>query len=139
MKAQGQPDDLARLTTLLRYATTGAWALAIYETIIVQKQITAHLRAALAPLPVLEERLGPDRADPLPILQALPIDDRGAPVVCLTGVEEAFPDLFGYLDLQRETLAQMDFRLILWVTEYGWRMLSRRAPNFYSRRCRAVH
>jgi tetratricopeptide (TPR) repeat protein len=127
------PDDLVRLTTLLRHAEGGTWALAVYESAIIRKQIMGELRATLAPLPVLEERLGSDRADPLAILQALPLDDHAAPVVSLTGIEESFPSLFGYLDLQRELLAQMPHRLILWVTEYGWRELADHAPNFYSR------
>ncbi|MDH7485790.1 MAG: tetratricopeptide repeat protein [Anaerolineae bacterium] len=130
---ENQLDDLTRLTTLLHHASGGTWTLALYENAIIQKQIIARLRAALAPLPVLEERLSSDRADPLPILRALPIDDHGPPVVCLTGVEEAFPALFGYLDLERELLALMPHRLILWVTEYGWRQLAEHAPNFYSR------
>lgn len=136
LSSQAQADhtaELARLVTLLRHASGGVWALALYDSVAIQAQIVARLRTELAPLPVLEESLGPDRADPLSILQTLPVDEGGAPVVCFTSVEESFPDLFGYLDLQRETLAQTAFRLVLWVTDYGWRTLAGRAPNFYSR------
>ena len=136
---EDSPDELARLTTLLGHARGGTWVLAIYESAIIQKQIIAQLRAALSPLPVLEERLGPDRADPLPVLRALPSSAQGAQVVCLTGVEEAFPALFGYLDLQRELLALTSYRLILWITEYGWRELAEHAPNFYSRLSGVFH
>ncbi|MSP13224.1 MAG: tetratricopeptide repeat protein [Chloroflexi bacterium] len=125
--------QLDRLVTLLRYASGGTWALALYDDPALQEQIIKYLEKTLAPVPVLSEPLGSERADPLPILQTLPEGKSGSPVVCFTHVETAFPSLFGYLDLQRETLALMSFRLVFWVTDYGWRSLAERAPNFYSR------
>jgi tetratricopeptide (TPR) repeat protein len=120
-----------RLTTLLRLAE-GAWALAVYEDAAIQRQVIEQLRLALAPLPVLELSLLSRTPDPLAILHELQAE-QPAPVVCFTGVGSAFPNLCGYLDLQRESLAQLPHRLVFWVTEYDRHYLAEHAPNFYSR------
>ena len=122
-----------RLATLLRLAE-GAWALALFEDGAVQRRATEELRRILAPLPVIECQLTAQQADPLSFLQGLPTNGQtGEPVVVFTGVGAAFPALFGYLDVQREALARLPYRLLFWVDSFERRSLAENAPNFYSR------
>lgn len=109
--------------------------LAVYEDGAVQRQVTARLRELLAPLPLVEISLVGRVPDPLAIIRSLHLPaDQPAPVICFTGVGSALQSgLSGYLDLQRETLAQLPHRLLFWVTDYDLRFLSDHAPNFYSR------
>ncbi len=126
--------ECKRLTTLLRLVP-GAWALALYEDAAIQRRIIAQVRAAIAPLPLIEISLVEREPDPLAIVRCLELPaDQDAPVVCFTGVGSALDrGLYSYLDLQRETLAQLPHRLLFWVTLHDLQALSRHAPNFYSR------
>lgn len=126
--------EVKRLTTLLRLVES-AWVLAVYEDGAVQRQVSDQIRERLAPLPVLEISLVGTVPDPLAIIRSLHLPpDQPAPVICFTGVGSALAGgLSGYLDLQRETLAQVPHRLLFWVTDYDLGFLSDHAPNFYSR------
>jgi hypothetical protein len=126
--------ECKRLTTLLRLVP-GAWALALYEDAAIQRRIIAQVRAAIAPLPLIEISLVEREPDPLALVRCLELPaDQDAPVVCFTGVGSALDrGLYSYLDLQRETLAQLPHRLLFWVTPYELQALSQHAPNFYSR------
>ncbi len=123
--------SLQRLATLLRLAR-GAWALAVYESGDVQRLMVEELRAAVAPIPVIEISLVRETPDPLRIVRR--IDPNGdAPVVSFDAVGYQLDDLAGFLDLQRDLLATYPHRLVFWVTERDHRQLAQKAPNFYSR------
>ena len=123
--------QLRRLARLLRTAE-GAWALAVVSDAQERRRALRWLRAELAPLDVVELRLSRGAADPLALLRALPAR-QPAPVVSFTGVTAAGPALFGYLDLQREPLARLPYRLLFWVSEREHHALAVHAPNFVSR------
>jgi hypothetical protein len=117
---------LKRMARLLRIAP-GAWVVAVAPA-SARPRLLARLRSALAPLPIHDQPLDPAAPDPLPIARA-----ESAPVLSLSGVGAALPDLGGYLDLQRDTLATLPHRIVLWVTPDELAVLARQAPNFYSR------
>jgi len=127
-------DELDELVTLLRYATAGCWAFALYNTVAVREAAVEALRKRLN-LPVYEFTF--DRGEPNPrrYLEALPSGVRDGPaVVCLYDVERAFPQALGYLDLTREWFLHRPHRLVLWVTEYGRVEVAVEAPNFWAAR-----
>lgn len=127
------PAPLPRLATLLRLAE-GAWAVATYDDRVQQRQLSNELRAAVAPVPVIERSLNHATPDPLAILQALAQKiGRTAPLVSFTGIEQVLPDIYGYLDLQRESLAGLPHRLLFWVAPHTLHELAVHAPNFMSR------
>jgi hypothetical protein len=55
-------------------------------------------------------------------------------VVCVFDIDQAGPDFFGYLELQREIIVDLEVSVILWTTEYEFRQLALHAPNFYEYR-----
>ena len=115
-------------------AAEGAWVLAEYEDARIRQRIIEQLRQILAPLPMVDISLVGITPDPLAILKELSIaPGSDAPVVSFTGVGGNLPELCGYLELQRDSLARLPHRLIFWVTEYDIRVLAEQAPNFYSR------
>jgi tetratricopeptide (TPR) repeat protein len=127
--------NFKRLVTLLRLVD-GAWALALYEDTSIQRQMIEKLRAALAPQSMLTISLAGQTLDLLALVQAQPLQpDIPAPVICFTRLDNPIREktLPGYLDLQRDQLAQLPHRLILWVRESELRALAEHAPNFYSR------
>lgn len=123
--------SLRRLATLLRLAA-GAWALAVYESGDVQRQMVDELRQAIAPLPLVEVSLLKETPDPLRIVRGIEPDGE-APVVSFHSVGRQVADLAGYLDLQRDVLAGFPHRLLFWVNPRDRAELARRAPNFFSR------
>ncbi|MFP5264444.1 MAG: ATP-binding protein [Blastocatellia bacterium] len=53
-------------------------------------------------------------------------------MIFLFDLERAFPESLGFLDLQREVLAEMEISVVCWVTPFEHREIAGRAPNFYS-------
>lgn len=127
------PAPLHRLATLL-WLAEGAWALAVYDDPAHRRRLLHELRAAVAPLPVIEVSLAQGTPDPLSVLHTF-VQHRAerAPLVSFTGVERALPDLAGYLELERDTLARLPQRLLFWVTPDDVHDLALQAPNFLSR------
>ncbi|MBA3946771.1 MAG: hypothetical protein H0X37_19695 [Herpetosiphonaceae bacterium] len=129
---------ISRLTTLLRVAD-GAWCIAVYRDERRRQALSRQLRAALLPLPLIELSLQNTAPDPLALLQSLPPVAYPAPVVSFTHVGNALPALYGYLDTEREALAQLSHRLLFWLKERELHDLARHAPNFYSRLSGVFH
>ena len=126
-------DNLRRLKTLFEIAE-GAWAFGFFESVAMREVVIEQLRAALAPLPVLDLSLLGSPSSLELELDALPTN-HPAPVVVLHPLPQS-EDLriFGTnLDIRREVLARLPHRLLLCVNEYEWRTLAEHAPNFYSR------
>lgn len=130
LSAPPQAASLRRLARLLRMAE-GVWTVALVDEPATQQAAIERLAAAVAPVPLVVRSLATAH-DPLALVRRLPAG-KTAPVVCLTDVGRAFPDLFGYLDLQRDTLARERHRLVLWMTPAECRQLAEHAPNFFSR------
>lgn len=124
---------LRRLATLLRLAD-GAWAVATYKDRAERRHALHHIRAAVAPVPLIEATLSQRASDPLAVLRAVNTRSRSsAPIVSFTGVEQALPDLLGYLDLERDYLAQLPYRLLFWLKPRELHEFARHAPNWMSR------
>ncbi len=123
-------DDLADLTALLRHTAHG-WAFALYDTAAVRDEVTARLRAALAPVPVHEVTLTPDQPNLLDHL--LPLNDAHS-VVIVHDLERLGPEAFDYLDFSREALAALPHTLVFWVTLHGRIQTVRKAANFWAQR-----
>jgi len=122
---------LKRLALLLRLAE-GVWVLAVYRNRHVRQAVTEELRVRVAPLPVVTISLATPEPDLLTILNKAGAA-ASAPVVGFTDLRAAGPRLIRSLDLEREALARLPYRLVFWVTEGERGQLAARAPNFYSR------
>jgi tetratricopeptide (TPR) repeat protein len=123
--------NFQRLTLLLHLAQS-VWVLAVYEDGAIQRLVMEDLCKALAPLPIYQESLLGRTPDPLAVLQSLTPTDPPALVV-FSPLGPQLSELCGYLDIQREALARLPFRLLLWANRYEQRFLADHAPNFYSR------
>lgn len=127
--------DLAELAVLLRYAERGAWAFAVYNTVAVRDEVVDVLRALIAPIPVNDFTLTPERGNPLAYLDSLPLQARiGRAVVFFFDIERAGEEVWGYLELHREAFAEYPHGLVFWVTPAGRVTAVRRAPHFWAQR-----
>ena len=127
-------ETLQRLVTLLNASDTGAWAFALFDNDSGRQRIRHELGLRLS-VPLTDAALDAAHANPLAFLDALPAAvQRQRLVVSYTGLEAAMPDLFAYLDIQREAYNQFPHSLLFWVTADGWRQVVAHAPNFTSRR-----
>lgn len=118
-----------KLVTLLTHVRRGAFVVALYDRLPIRRKMTAALRHRL-PQRVHEVYLSAQQRNPIDLIRAL--EPKMGEVVCLFDLERAFPESLGYLDLQREVLADMGISVICWVTPFEHRELAQRAPNFYA-------
>lgn len=121
--------ELERLVLLIQEVWQGAFAVALHDQMSVRRKLTAALRQRL-PQPVYEIGLNEHERNPVDTIQKLEI--RRGSVVSLFDFERASPEVFRYLDLQREILVEAEISLVCWVTPYEHRELAGRAPNFYA-------
>jgi tetratricopeptide (TPR) repeat protein len=120
---------------LLRHASGGAWAIALYNTVVVRDQVMTDLRSRLAPLPVYNFTFTAERANPLAYLEQLPTEVREKrTIVFLYDLTRGGERVWGYLEMQREALADHPHGLIFWLTLGERGEAVRRAPNFWSQR-----
>lgn len=125
--------DLAELAVLLRYAERGSWAFAVYNTVPVRDEVAGVLRQLLAPLPVYDFTLSPERPNPLAYLKDIPAgQERG--IVFFFDLEQTGGAVWDYLEMQRENLAVRALNLVFWINRQAWQEGLRRAPNFWSQR-----
>ncbi|MBI4771788.1 MAG: tetratricopeptide repeat protein [Chloroflexi bacterium] len=134
---RGLPEHLARadfadLAKLLRHADQGAWAFGLYNTVAIRDEVVDALRVLLAPLPVLDFTLSPDRPDPLACLQDLPAGERA--ILFFYDIEYAGAGALNALEYQREWFAAHPHGLVFWVTPAGQVRVARGAPNFWAQR-----
>ena len=125
--------DLQRLALHFNEVERSSWVFARFTSTAYLQRIRAELVLRLN-LQIVDYALGPTRRDPLAYLDELPPAAQGQRlIVSFTGLEQALPELFGYLDFQREAYTVHPHGLLFWVTEDLWRQVMQRAPNFYSR------
>jgi formylglycine-generating enzyme required for sulfatase activity len=124
-----------KLLTLLASSRHGAIAVALYERPAEAEEVLTTLRERL-PARVITIRLNETERNPIDRLRANGV--RPGDVVCLFDLRRASPDAFGYLDLQREVLAEMEILLVCWVTPGEHRDLATKAPNFHRYRTTLV-
>ncbi len=132
---QLEPGELERLTLLLRHATGGAWAAALYNTAAIRDQVMDVLRARLAPLPVHDFTFTAERTNPTAYLEQLPAEARDErAIVFLYDLTRGGERVWGYLEMQREALAEHPHGLVFWLTPGERAEAVRSAPNFWSQR-----
>ena len=125
--------NLQRLALHFNEVERSSWVFARFTSTAYLQRIRAELVLRLN-LQIVDYPLGPTRRDPLAYLDELPPAAQAQRlVVSFTGLEQALPELFGYLDFQREAYAVHPHGLLFWVTEDLWRQVMQRAPNFTSR------
>ena len=127
--------ELNRLAVLLRHATGGAWAIALYNTVAVRDDVMAALRRRLSPLPVHDFTFTPERTNPLAYLEQLPKEGyEKRAIIFLYDLTRAGKRVWGYLEMQREALAEHPHGLVFWLTPEERGEAVRSAPNFWSQR-----
>ncbi len=130
-----RPREIKRLAILLRHATAGAWAIALYNTAAVRDRVMDTLRDRLDPLPVYDFTFTESRTNPVAYLENLPADvqhDRA--IVFLYDLTRGGARVWGYLEMQREALASQPHGLVFWMTPAERGEAVRKAPNFWSQR-----
>jgi tetratricopeptide (TPR) repeat protein len=127
--------ELDRLAVLLRHATGGAWAIALYNTVAVRDDVMDTLRQRLSPLPVYDFTFTSERTNPLAYLQELPKEGHEKrTIIFLYNLTQAGERVWGYLEMQREALAEHPHGLVFWLTPEERGEAVRSAPNFWSQR-----
>jgi tetratricopeptide (TPR) repeat protein len=128
------PGIFNRLVLLFK-ESKAAWVIGVFSTGADREILIDSLTQRIAPAPVHVVSFGPDVIlDPLVHLQRIPAPQNlPPPVVCFTGILFAVPDLAQHLDNQREALARLPHRILLWVSEQERAWLVENAPNFCSR------
>jgi tetratricopeptide (TPR) repeat protein len=127
--------ELDRLVILMRNAAAGAWAIALYNTVAVRDQVMNALRERLAPLPVYDFTFTERCANPLAYLERLsPKVEAERAVIFLYDLTRGGTRVWGYLEMQREALADQPHGLVFWMTPAERSEAVHRAPNFWSQR-----
>ncbi|MDW8352877.1 MAG: hypothetical protein RML99_13290, partial [Anaerolineae bacterium] len=128
-------EDLANLAVLLRYASDGCFAVAVYNDALAREQVVDALRRLVAPLPVFEWTYS--KLDPYPSGYLDRLTDaqrRGRAVVFFFGLDQAGPDVIKSLDYHRERLSGHPHGLVFWVTPGFASRMACTAPHFWSQR-----
>jgi len=121
--------ETRRLILLLRETERSLLAFALYRTVAEREAVARELRERL-PLPVEEFTLTTVRRNPFDLIEGVKADGR---VACFVyDVEEAFPEALGYLNLQRERLAELPHAVVFWVREHDLRQIGVQAPDFWA-------
>jgi formylglycine-generating enzyme required for sulfatase activity len=98
-------------------------------------RISAALRERLAQR-VFELHLDKDHRNPLDLARSF--QAQAGDIVCLLDIDRGGPDVLGFLDAQRESFADLELSLVVWVTADEHSALINRAPNFYRFRTTVV-
>ncbi len=117
------------LALLLRETDRSVLAFALYRSVADREAAVRFLKEHL-PLPVLEFTLSAQRRNPVDLLRQAPAGQRTC--IFFYDVEEALPELTGYVNLQREAFAEVPHATVFWVREYSLREIAAKAPDFWS-------
>ncbi len=129
--------EITRLAILLRNATRGAWAIALYNTAAARDQVMDALRTHLHPLQVYDFTFTERRANPLAYVERLPPELRAGEqraIIFLYDLPRGGERVWGYLEMQREALAEQPHGLVFWMTPAERGEAVQKAPNFWSQR-----
>jgi tetratricopeptide (TPR) repeat protein len=119
----------------MRNATGGAWAIALYNTVAVRDRVMDTLRERLAPLPVYDFTFSENRANPLAYRERLPAEvEKDRAIIFLYDLTRGGERVWGYLEMQREALADRPHGLVFWMTPAERGEAVHEAPNFWSQR-----
>ncbi len=122
-----------RLVMLLKYAGD-VWSLAVFDQHTPKDFLAQELNSELSSTDIVEIQINRLNTDPLElIMEKVEFLNEREILVSFSSISKGFPDLFGYLDIQRETLAELPVKILIWATEFDRILLAKYAPNFYSR------
>ncbi len=122
-------EEIEALRILVRDTNSSLLAFALYRSSGDRAAAIYALKERLA-LPVVEFTLSKPESDPFIFLRTLSAQRR----VCIFfyNIEEALPDVAGYVNLQREEFAKHPHAIIFWVNEHGLREIATHAPDFWA-------
>ena len=80
--------------------------------------------------PVREIRLSAAEKNPLRLLQKLPDEPRCC--VQVYDLEDALPEVTGYMNYGREAYLEVPHALVFWVGPHGLQQVARNAPDFWA-------
>lgn len=124
-------EEINRLSTLLNNTQTGCLIFGIYDTVANRDEIINRLKGKLK-IPIYEFYISPKQKNPLKLLQHLNPANHIA--ISLYDIEQAFPEVLGYINYQREAFFKCNWGFIFWITEYGRNEIANKAADFWSRR-----
>jgi tetratricopeptide (TPR) repeat protein len=122
-------EEVEALSLLIRETDSSRLAFALYRTVGDREAAVRALKERVS-LPVVEFTLSSAQKNPLVLLRKLPTGKRAC--VFFYDVEEALPQVTGYLNLQREAFAEVPHATIFWVREHGLREIATHAPDFWA-------
>ncbi|MBI3682201.1 MAG: TIR domain-containing protein [Acidobacteria bacterium] len=122
-------DEISRLSILLADTSGSVIAFVLYSTEEERQRSASLLRDSIS-LPVVECRLGKKQQNPLRFVRTLKKKERAC--VFFYAVEDALPELAGYVNLNREAFADVPHAMVFWIREYGLRALGNEAPDFWA-------
>jgi hypothetical protein len=120
---------LAKLSTLLRHARDGCFAIALWDDPAARERVMTTLSNMLSPIATLKRTCS--ALDPYPIRYLSRLSEAQRTeraVIFFLGLEDALKAL----DYQRELLAQQPHGLVFWLTPEAAHQVARRAPHFWS-------
>lgn len=120
---------LESLLILIQVTDSFVLAFVHYRTVTERQEAIAILENHLS-LPVKQLRLSAEENNPILLLRQ--IDPTPRVCVCFYNIEEALPDLAGYVNLQREKFAEFPHAVVFCVRESGLREIAIKSPDFWA-------
>ena len=122
-------DEVETLALLIRETKSSIIAFAVFREVAEREAAVRALQERLS-LPIKEFTLSAQQQDPVRLLLTVPDEVRTC--VLFYDVEEALPNVAGFLNLQRETFGKVPHAVVFWVGQYGLREIAQLAPDFWS-------
>jgi tetratricopeptide (TPR) repeat protein len=120
--------ELDTLSLLVEETDGSVIAFVRYRKVVEREAGVRYLKEQLS-VPVGERRLSEERKNPLVLLDTLPAERC---CVQIYNLEEALPEVTGYLNVNREAYADVPHALVFWVGEHGLREVATNAPDFWA-------
>ncbi|MEW5768042.1 MAG: tetratricopeptide repeat protein [bacterium] len=124
-------DEINRLATILNNSRIGCIIFSLYNTVAGRDGIINRLKDKLK-LPIVEFSLTSTQKNPLKLLEQL--EPTNNLVVSIYDIEQAFPEVLGYINYQREGFFKYNYGFLFWITEYARDEIANKAADFWSRR-----
>jgi tetratricopeptide (TPR) repeat protein len=121
--------EIEALGLLIRETDSGLIAFALVQGIANRELVVSILQERMSH-PFVEIRLTSTEKNPVKFLNELSLKGRGC--IFFYGLEDALPEVAGYLNLQREAFAEVSHAVVFWVSEYGLRAIAIKAPDFFA-------
>lgn len=125
-------NEIDQLAVLLKVIRGTCIVFAIYHADDERKIIVSELRKR-GSAPIREIFLSEKRKDIIGLLVSMSDEKQHQDAALfLYNLELTFPESLGNLNLQRETLSTIPFKLVFWVRENALREIAEKAPDFWA-------